>query len=169
MQLVEQKESVLEQITQLDLKRKKLENQERSCKTDLEETEEEIQDFQSEKMSKLNELRISVVLKLKQIQNLVENPNMRKKWEQIQQQELAIKTQKMQEQAEENGMDENMMNEQAMMDEDWRGYYLPKDLNNSILFTRKQLAALLERKRELDQETQLEKQTYEDAKKLMKT
>ena len=120
-------------------------------------------------MSKLNELRISVVLKLKQIQNLVENPNMRKKWEQIQQQELAIKTQKMQEQAEENGMDENMMNEQAMMDEDWRGYYLPKDLNNSILLTRKQLAALLERKRELDQETQLEKQTYEDAKKLMKT
>lgn len=56
-----------------------------------------------------------------------------------------------------------------MMEEDWRGYYLPKDLNNSILFTRKQLAALLERKRELDQETQLEKQTHEDAKKLMKS
>jgi hypothetical protein len=40
---------------------------EKNIKADLEETEEEIQDFQSEKMSKLNELKVSIVLKIKQI------------------------------------------------------------------------------------------------------
>jgi hypothetical protein len=43
------------------------ENKEKNIKADLEETEEEIQDFQSEKMSKLNELKVSIVLKIKQI------------------------------------------------------------------------------------------------------
>jgi hypothetical protein len=47
--------------------RRKLENKEKNIKADLEETEEEIQDFQSEKMSKLNELKVSIVLKIKQI------------------------------------------------------------------------------------------------------
>ena len=46
------------------------------------------------------------------------------------------------------------MHEQAnlMNDEDWRGYFLPKDLKNSILFTRTQLLSLLNRKKELDEE-----------------
>ena len=39
------------------------------------------------------------------------------------------------------------------MDEpDYRGHYLPKDLKDSILFTRTQLLQLINRKRELDEE-----------------
>lgn len=48
---------------------------------ELEETEEEIQDFQKEKMAKLNQLDVSVVLKIKQIQNLVMNAEKLKHWE----------------------------------------------------------------------------------------
>jgi hypothetical protein len=40
-------------------------------------------------------------------------------------------------------------------EEDWRGFYLPSDLTNSVLFTRSQLLQLIERKRELDVETAL--------------
>ena len=35
---------------------------------------------------------------------------------------------------------------------DWRGYYMPKTLKKSILFTRTQLLQLINRKRELDEE-----------------
>lgn len=35
---------------------------------------------------------------------------------------------------------------------DWRGYVLPADLKNSILFTRTQLLQLIDRKREIDDE-----------------
>lgn len=38
------------------------------------------------------------------------------------------------------------------MEEDWRGYYLPKDLSKSIMFTRTKLLKLIQRKRELDTE-----------------
>jgi len=48
---------------------------------ELEETEEEIQDFQKEKMAKLNQLDVSVVLKIKQLQNLVMNTEKLKHWE----------------------------------------------------------------------------------------
>jgi hypothetical protein len=41
----------------MDEKRRKLEATEKTIKQNLTETEEEIQDFQSEKMSKLNELK----------------------------------------------------------------------------------------------------------------
>ena len=37
-------------------------------------------------------------------------------------------------------------------EEDWRGYYLPENLKNSILFTKIQLMQLIERKRFLDEE-----------------
>lgn len=41
--------------------------------------------------------------------------------------------------------------EQAIREreDDWRGYYLPKDLKNSVLFTRTQLLQLINRQREL--------------------
>lgn len=39
-----------------------------------------------------------------------------------------------------------------MEEDDYRGYYLPKDLRDSILFTRTQLLQLINRKRELDEE-----------------
>lgn len=47
-------------------------------------------------------------------------------------------------------------------EEDWRGFYLPKDLTNSVLFTREQLLSLIGRKRELDIEiSNLKKQQAE--------
>jgi len=39
-------------------------------------------------------------------------------------------------------------------EEDWRGFYLPKDLTSSVLITRSQLLELIERKRQLDIEIQ---------------
>jgi len=42
--------------------------------------------------------------------------------------------------------------QQLMEEEDYRGYYMPKDLKDSILFTRTQLLQLINRKRELDEE-----------------
>lgn len=80
LDLYEEKEKILQFINDLEVQRKRLENKERGIKTDLEETEEEIQDFQAEKMSKLNELQVSVVLKVKQIQNLVPNQAAIEKW-----------------------------------------------------------------------------------------
>ena len=40
----------------------------------------------------------------------------------------------------------------ALAEEDWRGYYLPKSVNDSVLFTRTQLLQLIHRKLELDEE-----------------
>lgn len=37
-------------------------------------------------------------------------------------------------------------------EEDYRGFFLPKDLKDSILFTRTQLLQLINRKKELDEE-----------------
>lgn len=37
-------------------------------------------------------------------------------------------------------------------EDDWRGYYLPKNLDKSIMFTRTQLLQLIKRKRELDEQ-----------------
>jgi len=66
-QLYDAKEKIGIYITDLEGTRKKMENQERHINTELGETEEEIRDFQKEKMSKLNQLQVSVVLKIKQI------------------------------------------------------------------------------------------------------
>ena len=41
----------------------------------------------------------------------------------------------------------------ALEKDDWRGFFLPTDLKDSVLFTRTQLEELLHRKRELDIET----------------
>ena len=48
-----------------------METTEKRINTELTETEEEIKDFQKEKMAKLNQLDVSVVLKIKQVQNLM--------------------------------------------------------------------------------------------------
>jgi len=50
-----------------------MESREKSINLELGETEEEIRDFQKEKMAKLNQLDVSVVLKIKQIQNMTSN------------------------------------------------------------------------------------------------
>jgi len=41
----------------------------------------------------------------------------------------------------------------ALEKDDWRGFFLPENLKESVLFTRTQLQNLLDRKRELDIET----------------
>lgn len=49
-------------------------------------------------------------------------------------------------------------------EDDWRGYFLPSDVNDSVLFTRDQLLQLIKRKRELDIEIdQLKKEQQEAA------
>ena len=61
--------------------------------------------------------------------------------------------------------------QKMMSEEDWRGFYLPKDLTSSVLITRAQLLQLIDRKRELDDEikklknTQLEHKANEAQKK----
>ena len=71
-----EKQDILAFINDLEVQRKRLEKQEERISMELEETEEEIHDFQKEKMTKLNQLDVSVVLKIKQIQNLIQlNPN----------------------------------------------------------------------------------------------
>jgi len=67
MALYGEKEAIMAFINDLESKRKKLETSEKRIKADLEETEEEIQDFQKEKMAKLNQLEVSIVLKVKQL------------------------------------------------------------------------------------------------------
>jgi hypothetical protein len=51
-------------------------------------------------------------------------------------------------------------------EEDWRGFFLPKDLTNSVLFTRQQLLNLIARKRELDIEIANLKKQQAEAKQL---
>mmetsp|Transcript_35625 Transcript_35625/g.54474 ORF Transcript_35625/g.54474 Transcript_35625/m.54474 type:complete len:489 (+) Transcript_35625:3242-4708(+) len=99
LDLYEEKEKILQFINDLEVQRKRLENKERSIKTELEETEEEIQDFQSEKMSKLNELQVSVVLKMKQVQNMVPDQNAVKRWAEIRKQEITKKMELLQNKA----------------------------------------------------------------------
>lgn len=54
LQLYDAKEKIGMFITDLELSRKKMETKEKNCNLELGETEEEIRDFQKEKMAKLN-------------------------------------------------------------------------------------------------------------------
>lgn len=65
-----------------------MENTEKRINSELTETEEEIKDFQKEKMAKLNQLDGSVVLKIKQIQNLMADGEKVAHWLEIRQQQL---------------------------------------------------------------------------------
>jgi len=142
---------------ELENNRKKLVTQEKKINDQLTETEEEIADFQKEKMAKLNQLDMSVVLKVKQIQNLVEDEGKVARWCQMRQEWLEEREKAIAEGAIDIG---NMDREQAIqeerqlaqVDEDYRGFFLPKQLKNSVLFTRMQLRQLLNRKQELDEE-----------------
>jgi len=46
----------------------------------------------------------------------------------------------------------NELKQKRATEDDWRGFYLPKDLTSSVLITRSQLLELIERKRQLDGE-----------------
>lgn len=107
-------------------------------------------------MAKINELQVSIVLKIKQIQNLEHDASAVEKWTQIKEEEINQKLEQYQNRANQEGNDDPMdlqqQRDMLVNEQDWRGYFLPKDLNKSIMFTRTQLLQLINRKRELDEE-----------------
>lgn len=140
LDLYDDKEKILQFINELETSRKKLESKEKNIKTELTETEEEIQEFQSEKMSKMNELKIAVVLKIKQIQNLVADGDKVDAYKQLRKQEIDNKMAEIEAKNEEQQFDDptfmEKKREMLEMEEDWRGYFLPQNLNKCIMFTR---------------------------------
>lgn len=96
------------------------------------------------------------MLKIKQIQNLEINPEKREKWEMTMQEEKDRKIADIEAKFNNDPPeDDTYLQEQKNMiqnEEDWRGFYLPENLKNSILFTKIQLMQLIERKRFLDEE-----------------
>lgn len=85
MVLHDEKDKIQVYIAELEQQSKKLANSERNINDQLEETELEISDFQKEKLAKLNQLAVSVVLKVKQLQNLVEDREKVGQWMNIRQ------------------------------------------------------------------------------------
>ena len=157
LELYEEKTKIICAITELEKSRKGLESKEKSINAELLETEDEIADFQKEKMAKLNQLDVAVVLKIKQIQNLERDEDRVSHWLQIKQQEIAARQQAILDSNQDVGDDERYQmieEEKAMLEqeEDYRGFFLPKSLHDSVLFTRTQLLQLIDRKRELDEE-----------------
>ena len=138
-----------------------MENKQKNIDADLKDTEEQISDFQKEKMAKLNQLHVAIVLKVKQIQNLVPDGNAISKWwtqrqDQLFQRMADITEGRVDLGDQEGEVDRQQMAEEerreALASEDWRGHFMPKSLNNSVLFTRTQLLKLIHRKLELDEE-----------------
>ena len=133
-----------------------MENREKSINVELKDTEEEIRDFQKEKMAKLNQLDVSVVLKIKQLQNLHTDGEKFAEWQRTREHDFNARMQAINDdsnmQMEEKEARIQELNNKFLNEEDWRGFFLPKDLSNSVLFTREQLLQLIERKRELDNE-----------------
>ncbi len=147
-----------------------MENKQENIDKELSETEEQIKDFQKEKMAKLNQLHVAVVLKVKQIQNLMEDSNAVHRWYSIRQDQLYQRINDIQEGREE--LDDDIdrvqyaqeVRQQALSSEDWRGYYMPPTLDRSVLFTRTQLLKLIHRKRELDEEIETYNKEQSEAK-----
>lgn len=134
MKLHEEKIDIEQQIKKFEQDRAKLDSEERQIKNELMQVEDEIQDFQKEKMAKLNILiKIPIVLKINQIQNLEKDEEAFK----FHQQQALTKT----------GNQDNVENPELDL-----GYFLPKSLINSTLFTKNQLEQLLHRKQLLDKE-----------------
>ena len=83
---------------------------------------------------------MSVVLKIKQLQNLKYNQNAVEKWQNIREDEINQRMEQLQNKEQMEGNDDPMFfekqRENLMNEEDWRGYMMVKDLKNSILFTR---------------------------------
>jgi hypothetical protein len=80
-------------------------------------------------MAKLNQLQVSVVLKIKQIQNLEHDASAVEKWNKLKEEEINQKLEHYQNKANQEGHDDpndlqqrkdNLINEQ-----DWRGYFMP--------------------------------------------
>lgn len=69
-----------------------------------------------------------------------ENKEAKDRWDQIRETELTDKLQELHNKTSQEGNDDQAYYEQQrdklLNEEDWRGYFMPKDLKNSILFTR---------------------------------
>jgi len=109
-------------------------------------------------MAKLNQLDVSVVLKIKQLQNLSTDGDKFAEWQRHREHDFNARMQAINDaqdmQIEEKEAKIQELNNKFLNEEDWRGFFLPKDLSNTVLFTREQLLQLIERKRELDNEIQ---------------
>ena len=117
----------------------------------LKETMDEIRDFQLEKLKKLNELEMAVVLDIQKIQNLTDSKNRFKQWSDRRQQkfnQLKAEADECGNEDEKEHLDQEV--NRMLQEPDYRGFYLPKDLKNSVLFTIPQLKQLLNRQRELE-------------------
>lgn len=100
---------------------------------------------------------VSVVLKVRQIQNLEEDTKKTAHWFKVQQQEEEARVQAQLEDGSADGDDEGerLNRTRDTKDEiDYRGFFLPEHCNKSVLFTRNQLLQLIERQRELDIEVE---------------
>lgn len=87
------------------------------------------------------------------------------KWNKLKEEEINQKLEQYQNKANQDGNDDpNDLQQQRDMlvnEQDWRGYFMPKDLKKSIMFTRTQLLQLINRKRELDEEFESLQSAYD--------
>ena len=168
LELFDRKERIQLYISDLQNQQRRMESTQKRIDQELAETEEEIADFQKEKMAKLNQLEVAVVLKVKQVQNLQPNPDAVSNWYRIRQQQLFEKEAAIMEGSIDVGDEDKqtLIEEQrhaALAEEDWRGYFLPKNVEDSVLFTRTQLLQLIHRKLELDEEIDYLKKDQDEA------
>lgn len=88
----------------------------------------------------MNELKIAVTLKVKQIQNMIPDEDRVETYKQLRAQEINNKMADIEAKNEEQQFDDpgyiEKKREMLEMEEDWRGYFLPKNLDKSIMFTR---------------------------------
>lgn len=168
LELHAKRQEIEADISRLHTRCKNLEKEERIVKERLEETEDDIQDFQKLKMDKLNQLQVSIVMKISQIQNLEKNEDEYQKWEKYRE-ENEVPDQNMFESSPVAGQYGNPMRGDAtaknknlvnsfgnegsgMIQEDYRGYFLPSSLKDSTLFTREGLLKLINRQKELHEQ-----------------
>ena len=192
LELYSKRQEIESDIAELHTRCKKLEVNERTVKDRLEETEDDIQDFQKLKMDKLNQLQVSIVLKISQFQNLEKDEDEVDKWEKYRE-EHENQDPNMFDHSGINGYgshpgkgentskQRNLMNSfgtegQGPMQEDYRGYFLPSTLKDSTLFSREGLLKLIDRQRELDDQIASNHETFKtkrmermNVKKLIKT
>lgn len=169
MELHNEKQHIESSIADLETNRKKLAISEETIKNTLEETEELIQEFQKEKMDKLNQLQVSILLKISQIQNLEKNQDEFDKWERYREEHppedgagydnsgiQGFGSPARAGQGTTKGKDathhQHFSPDHHSIEEDYRGYFLPESLSDSTLFSREILLNLINRKRELDQQ-----------------
>jgi len=175
-ELYVKRQQIEDEIQKLQHNLNRLHKNQEGIKRSLDSTEKDIQRFQKFKMSKLNQLMISIVLKISQVQNLEKDEEAYAKWEKYREEHNeedieALDASAMNgtgsptkgnETRKNRGLNVNNTfgQEHAEIAEDWRGYFLPQELQDSTLFTHDGLHQLLDRKRELDQHIAMNHENY---------